>query len=200
MHILLARAGSDTMVQMSRERWWGKTRGLPAPIYEGWRASLSEHRVPRILAWAKTPTGFCIGSPAALSVGDDHGFTHVGWHEIEHGGWNSETRRLSWVCYRSEDGRARRGFVELVDPGRVPELFRERIAATIVFERFVPLVSAGGGVTISARRDLAGTADRISWHVSPARGVNWRDAAVRAEAEDALSHVRNEYDSTPAGW
>lgn len=188
---------------MSRERWWGKARGLPTVTYEAWRASLATDasRQARILAWARSTTGFCIGSPAALSTGTEAGFTHVGWHEIEHGGWNAETSRLSWTKYPSEDGRSRRGFVDLVDPARIPELFRERVAASVVFERFVPLASSEeGGVTISARRDLGGTADQISWHASPTRGANWRDAAIRAEAERVLDVVRMEYDSTPAGW
>jgi hypothetical protein len=183
--------------------WWGRSRGLPARTYEDWRGSLLEvaGRTPRILAWARSPTGFCIGSPAALSIGDETGFTHLGWHEIEHGGWNSETLRLSWVRYPSEDGRSRRGFVELIEPARLPELFRERVAASIVFERFVPLTASDdGGVTISGRRDLAGSADRISWHASPTRGVNWRDDAVRAEADQMLERMRIEYDTTPAGW
>lgn len=188
---------------MAKEHWWARSRGLPAPTYEEWRRSLTTApgRVARILAWARTPTGYCIGSPAVLSVGDEHGFTHLGWHEIERGGWNAETGRLSWVRYPGEDGRSRPGFVDLVEPARVPELFRERIAASLVFERFVPLAaSAEGGVTISARRDLAGTADRIRWHASPTRGVDWRDQAVRDEAQEALLRVRMEYDSTPAGW
>jgi hypothetical protein len=188
---------------MATDRWWGRSRGLPARTYREWRASLTATpgRPARLLAWGRTASGFCIGSPAALSVGDERGFTHLGWHEIERGGWNTETGRLSWVCYPSDDGRARRGFVDLVEPARVPELFRERVAASIVFERFVPLVaSPQGGVTISARRDLAGAADRISWHVSPTRGVDPRDEAVRIEAEQVLERVRMEYDSGPAGW
>ncbi len=187
---------------MSRERWWGKARGLPQPAYERWRETLDAvpGRPARILAWARTPTGFCIGSPAVLSLGDDSVFSHVGWHEIERGGWNAETRRLSWTRYPGEDGRSRRGFAELAEPARLPELFRERVAASIVFERFVPLVSTDGGITVSGRRDLAGAGDRISWHVTPVRGTDWRDEAVRAEAERVLARMRMEYDSTPAGW
>ncbi len=183
--------------------WWGRSRGLPALTYQHWCDTLLDvpGRRPRILAWARTPTGFCIGAPAALSVGDESGFTHVGWHEIEHGGWNAETGRLSWVCYPNTDGRSRRGFAELVEPARLPELFRERVAASIVFERFAPLATSNdGGVTISARRDLAGAADRIAWHASPSRGLDWRDDAVRVEADQVLRRMRSQYDSAPAGW
>lgn len=183
------------------ERWWGRGRGLPADAYEAWRRSLAEvpGRPARILAWARTPVEFGVGSPAVLSVGDETGFDHLGWHEIEHGGWNAETRRLSWICYPAADGRSRRGFVELVEPARLPELFRERVAASLVLDRYVGLAE-GGGVTVSARRDLAGPADQIGWHVTPVRGTDWRSEAVRAEAEQILAMVRSEYDTTPAGW
>jgi hypothetical protein len=188
---------------MTRARWWSRSRGLPVAAYSEWRTSLVlvPGREARILAWATTPTGYCVGSPAALSIGDQSGFTHLGWHEIERGSWNAETARLSWVCHADAEGRARRGWVDLVEPARLPELFAERIAATIVFERFVPLTaSVEGGVMVSARRDLSGAADRIAWHVSPTRGLDWRDPAVRAEAKRVLAGMRSEYDSAPTGW
>ena len=43
----------------------GGPRSLPKP-----------DRPTRILAWAKTPTGFCIASPATLSYGDEQGWKH----------------------------------------------------------------------------------------------------------------------------
>ena len=182
------------------ERWWGRGRGLPADAYEAWRRSLAEVPGPpaRILAWARTPVGFGVGSPAVLSVGDETGFDHLGWHEIEHGGWNAETRRLSWICYPAADGRSRRGFVELVEPARLPELFRERVA--VVLDRYVGLAE-GGGVT--------GLMLVVIWPARPTRsaGTSRRFAAptggarpARAEAEQILAMVRGEYDTTPTGW
>ena len=63
----------------------------------------------RILAWARTSAGFCIASPATLSYGDEQGWEHVGWHEIERGGWNAELQKLTWVQYAvpGEVSRAR---------------------------------------------------------------------------------------------
>jgi hypothetical protein len=124
-------------------------------------------------------------------------FTHVGWHEIEHGEWSAETRRLSWVCYPGDGRPGRRGVLELVEPGRVPELFRERVAATIVVERFVSLPLAGGGeagVTLSGRRDLGGSADAISWHATLSRGVSRQGPGVAEATEPALRRMRAEYD------
>lgn len=149
-------------------------------------------REGRILAWARTEPGFCIGSPALLSVGDVDGWTHVGWHQIEHGGWNAETSTLSWTAYGG-----RRGRVGLSAPGRLPELFRERVAASIAVERFVS-VAGERGVTVTARRDLSGQG-ALSWHSSLTRGLTWSSEGVDEAAERATAQLRAEYESGPTG-
>src|SRR3712207_4000925 len=107
--------------------WWSRSRGMPRETYAAWRASLAQipGRPARILAWANGPDGLVIGSPAALSLTAHGAWTHLGWHEIERGGWNAETATLAWTLHGG-----RRGSVRLDEPGRLPELFRERIAAT----------------------------------------------------------------------
>jgi hypothetical protein len=169
--------------------WWSRSRGLPRAAYASWRESLAATpaRPARILAWAAGPGDFVIGSPAALSWGGGEGWTHVGWHEIERGGWNTETGALSWTLHGG-----RRGSVTLDRPGRLPELFRERIAATIALERFVP-VAGDRGVIVTARRDLAADGV-ISWHSSLTRGLTWHSDGVQAAAARAMAELRSEYD------
>lgn len=151
-------------------------------------------REPRILAWTHAQDGYCIGSPAALSHGTTERFEHVDWHLIEQGGWNAETRKLSWTLY-ADGASGRRGSVELAEPGRLPELFRERVAASIVLEQFFPF---GGdqrsrGVIVSARRDLAGPGDAITWHTTLSRGLTWQTDGVRALADRVLRELQTEY-------
>lgn len=169
--------------------WWSRSRGVPAPAYQTWAASLRAQRgdPPRILAWTATADGFCIGSAGALSYGDQAAWTHLGWHEIERGGWDAETHRLSWQRYEGEPG-----FVELGVPGRLPELFRERVAASIALEKFVPLTGERG-VVITARRDLGAGAD-IAWHATLTRGLSWQTRGVTETVEAVLAEVRTEYD------
>lgn len=177
-----------------RSPWWSRARGLPAAAYGSWVDSLLSHpgRPPRILAWAESRPGYCVGTPAGLSYGSEDGepgrsWRHVGWHEIEHGGWNVETRRLTWRTY--EDGP---GSVELGEPGRLPELFRERVAASIAVQKFVPLTGERG-VTITARRDLGRDAG-ISWHSTLTRGLSWQTEGVREAVDVAMVELRTEYD------
>ena len=174
--------------------WWSRSRGLPRAIYDSWRSSLATQpgRPARILAWATTSTGFCIASPASLSYGDEQGWKHVGWHEIERGAWNAELRTLTWALHTAPGKPSPRGSLELVEPGRLPELFRERIVATIAIEKFVPLMGERG-VTISARRDLGGTG-AVVWHSTLTRGLSWQTAGVRAAVDQAMEQVRTEYD------
>ncbi|HEX8508661.1 MAG TPA: hypothetical protein VF635_04090 [Propionibacteriaceae bacterium] len=183
---------------MTRRRWWTKTRGLPVDAHASWTSSLLAHpaRQVRILAWATTPDGFAIGSPAALSLSpgseaagaQPDEWRHVGWHEVERGGWDADTSRLGWVLYGGE-----RGSVELVEPGRLPEVFRERVAASIVLERSVPILNRRS-VLISARRDLAAGDGEITWNTTLGRGLSWQGEGVRAAVDEAVQQVRTEYD------
>ena len=136
--------------------------------------------------------GYCIASPTILSYGAEEGWKHVGWHEIERGGWNAELRKLSWVLHAAPGKPSPRGSLELVEPGRLPELFRERVSATIAIERFVPLVGERG-VTITARRDLGGTGT-VAWHGTLTRGLSWETDGVRAAVDQAMEELRTEYD------
>jgi hypothetical protein len=174
--------------------WWSGSRGLPAAVYDSWRSSLTAQssQSTRILAWATTRTGFCIASAAALSLGNEGAWEHIGWHEIERGGWNAELHKLTWVLYAAPGEAPARGSLELADPGRLPDLFRERISATIAVECFVPLAGERG-VIIAARRDL-GAGSAVTWHGTLTRGLSWQTDGVRAAVDQAIEQVRAEYD------
>jgi hypothetical protein len=148
-------------------------------------------RQSRLLAWTTTAEGgLVLLSPAALSVLAADGWRHAGWHEIERGGWNAETGQLRWQTYSGQ-----RGAVALPDPAQVPVVFRERVAASIVFEKFVPLADGSNrGLVVNGRRDLADGTTSIGWHATLTRGVTWRTPGVRELADAAVAAVRHEYD------
>lgn len=175
---------------MVKTRWWSRTRGVPEAAYSSWASSLSARsgRQVRILAWASTSDGFALASPSVLSYGDESGWDHLGWHEIERGGWDEETGMLTWSLYGGGTGE-----VSLTDPGRLPEVFRERVSASIVMEKLVPIRN-GRGVLISGRRDLANGDDAITWNSTLQRGLTWQMEGVQAATEHAIAQVRSEYD------
>lgn len=175
-------------------RWWSRTRGLESEPYETWRATLAEvpGRQPRILAWAPSVDGgLVILSPAVLSQHSAGDWQHTGWHEIERGGWNAETGRLHWQTYAG-----RRGAVALAAPGRLPAVFKERVDASIVFERFVPLTAGSDrGIVVNGRRNLSDEASSIGWHATLTRGVTWRTPGVRDFAAETVAELRRAYDA-----
>ena len=156
----------------------------------------------RILAWARTDHGVAIGSPAVLSYPTtetgNSGWSHLGWHEIEHGGWNAELASLSWVLNAEPGESSGRGSIALTRPGRLPELFRERVAASIAVQQFFP-ISGDRGITVTARRDLS-EGGGVSWHATLTRGLTWRTEGVRDTAEHAIARLRIEYDASSGGW
>ena len=172
-------------------RWWSRSRGLPTAIYESWRNSLrGQPEGPhRILAWARAVNGVCIGTPSLLSYGGESEWHHIGWHQIQHGGWNAETHKLSWTGY---DGS--RQFLELTEPARLPELFRERVSASLVAERFLP-IKGKLGVTVSGRRDLGDPTSSITWHRTLSRGITWETEGVQEAADAIQAELQTEY-----GW
>jgi len=120
-------------------------------------------------------------------VSADQEWRHIGWHHIEHGGWDAATRRLRWTAYGGDSDE-----VELLDPGQLPELFRERVAASIAVEQYVPW-RGSQGVTVSGRRHLGDPSAPISWHTTLTSGLSERTPGVREAAGVALDHVRAEY-------
>ncbi len=180
------------MKRTGRAAPWSRSRGLPPAVHQAWSDSLRAIGRPvRVLAWAEAAVGHVIGGPADLSVGDGGSWTHLGWHQIERGEWNAESRTLSWVLVSPPAVAAPRGSVELTAPARVPELFRERVAASIAVREFVP-IRGDRGITVTARRDLA-AAGSVSWHATLTRGLTWGTDGVRDAADAAIERLRAEY-------
>jgi hypothetical protein len=182
------------VVKVRESAWWSRARGLPKDVHAGWLTSLIAQpgRPARILAWGTSAEGWCIGSPAALSYQIDREWLHVGWHEIERGDWEAEQRRLSWSQYTGADESTRAVSVDLIQPGRLPELFRERISASIAIQKFVA-ISGERGVLVTARRAL-GPSGQISWHGTATKGLGRRADGVQAGIDQAIAAVRSEYD------
>jgi hypothetical protein len=158
--------------------------GLPRDHF----ASLTEavgHRV-RVLAWAKGAEGPVVGLSGRLAVRSGTGWHFVGWHEIASGGWDAETGRLRW---RLTGGAA--DDVLLDDPGSLPDLFRERVDASIVVQERLEL-NRGRAAMIVARRRLDADRAPLQWTLT--RHGGGFDAAQEERADAELARLRAEYD------
>ena len=119
-----------------------------------------------MLAWAETDNGIVAGTRDALYLPDAHGHLQpirVPWHEVETADWDVDTGALV-VREVGTYGLTRPEHHLVVDePGRLLELVRERVTATIVLTRPVPL---GGGrhATVIGRRATSGQR-AVAWFV-----------------------------------
>ena len=145
-----------------------------------------------MLAWAESSSGAVVaGTRDALYVvlpGSDE--TRLPWEQVEAADWNRDTSRLrisevgSWGEERVEHA------LTIEEPGHLLELVRERVTASVVLQRHVPLTGRRG-LRVIARRAPRG--DRpLVWFYEYDRGIDPHDPNVRAVAEAALAAAQDE--------
>jgi hypothetical protein len=161
----------------------------------GWR----RERVPvgvapgeRVLAWCRAADGTVLaGTRDALHlVPDGASTTRIPWEDVEAAGWDVDAELLrvsevgSWGEQRPEHAFA------IDEPGRLVELVRERVTASVVLQRHVP-VTGRRGLRVIARRAPRG--DRpIRWVYEYDAGVDPDDPRVQEVAAHALAEARDE--------
>lgn len=129
----------------------------------------------RALASAPTRDGGVVaGTLRALYVPG-----RVAWEEIDEAGWDAEEERLT---VRTTDGHAL--VLDLDDATRLLQLVRERVTASVVLQRHVP-ISGRLGVRVAVRRRGDGSlvlTDVLDAGLDPDR-PSVREAVARARAE-----------------
>ncbi|KIH98612.1 hypothetical protein LP52_12375 [Streptomonospora alba] len=152
--------------------------GLP----EGLRSRISLQRGERVLAvTGGGADAALVATDRALHLPDGHA---VPWEHIDRARWTEEGLTFT------EEGHGRRVF-GVEDPGRLAEVVYERVTATIVVSRHVPLEGGGEdgeGFRLVARRPPGGT--DVSWQVHVDEGVDPQDPRVAALAGPELAALR----------
>ena len=109
----------------------------------------------------------------------------VPWEQVEAADWDaeSETLRLSEV---GTWGEPRPTYsLALTEPGRLLELVRERITASVVLQRHVP-IHGKRGVRVIARRAPTGSRE-LTWLFEYDEGIDPADPFVDHAAREALT-------------
>jgi hypothetical protein len=140
----------------------------------------------RLLAWTTADDGTVIaGTRDALYVPD-----RLPWEQVEAADWDRETSTFrvrevgSWGRPRAEHA------FTIEEPGRMLQLVRERVTASVVIQRHVP-VRGSRGVRVIARRS-PGRREDLSWAYEFDEGVDPDDPEVRRIAAEALVAAREE--------
>ncbi len=146
----------------------------------------------KVLAWAEDASGAVLaGTRDALYLRD----RRLPWEQVEAADWDRDSSALRV----SEVGRWGEQRVEhtftIEEPGRLLELVRERVTASVVLQRHVP-VTDRRGLRVVARRAPRG--DRpLAWFFEYDEGVDPDDPAVRAAAQRALQVAQDEVGPAP---
>lgn len=165
-----------------RSLGWALARLLPRRPE---RPDLEVRTGEQLLAWAHDDQGRVVGATRDalyLPMADD---ARIPWEEVAAADWDLETSTLrvreavAWGLTPPVH------VLTLVEPGRLLQLVRERVTASIVLQRHAP-VRGSKGVRVVARRAPHGRGE-IAWFLEYDEGVDPDDPAVRAAADQALA-------------
>jgi hypothetical protein len=145
----------------------------------------------RVLAAATAPEGELAGTRDALLLPDG---TRLPWERVEAADWDRDTATFR-VTAVADWGEATPSYAFTLDePDRLLQLVRERVTASIVLQRHVPITGAadgGRGVRVIARR-APGGARELSWFFEYDAGLDPDDPFVAHAAQEALAAARDE--------
>ena len=144
----------------------------------------------RLLAWAPTADGAWVaGTRDALYLPS----ARLPWEQVQAADWEQDEGRLR-VSEVGTWGEPRPLHVLAVpdtaakDADRLLQLVRERVTASVLLSRHVP-VTGRRGVRVVARRAPSGRSE-VGWVYEYDEGVDPDDPFVRAVAETALAAAK----------
>lgn len=114
----------------------------------------------------------------------------IPWEGVERADWDKDEAMLK-VSEVGSWGRQRPAYaLAIEEPGRLLELVRERVTASIILQRHVP-IHGKRGVMVIGRRAPSGN-HPVQWVYEFDEGVDPADPDVRRRAEAALVAARDE--------
>jgi hypothetical protein len=149
----------------------------------------------RLLAWAQADSGALVGGTRdALYVAgaSDLAHTRIPWEQVEAADWDTESSVLRVTEVGSWGERRPRHAFTIDEPGRLLELVRERVTASVVLQRHVGL-QGRRGLRVIARRAPRGD-QPLQWVYEYDEGIDPDDPFVQHAAAEALAAARDEVD------
>jgi hypothetical protein len=147
-------------------------------------------RGERLLAWAETTSGALIGGTRDALYLPDREPPRLPWEEISTADWNTDEREFRVLEVGTFGELQPEHRLALEDPDRLLTLVRERVTASIVVQRHVP-VRGRLGVRVLGRRAPGGKGP-IAWFVDYDDGLDPSDPDVVAVVDEALASARGD--------
>ena len=113
----------------------------------------------------------------------------IPWEQVEDAAWDREAARLKVTEIGSYGEQRPTYSFQMDDPKLLLQLVRERVTASIVLQRWVP-VRGRQGLTVIGRRSPAG--GPVTWMHAYDLGLDPADPEVATAAEQALLAARAE--------
>jgi hypothetical protein len=151
----------------------------------------------RLLAWAAADSGALVGGTrdalyiAEPSTGSPAG-ARIPWEQVEAADWDKDTTVLRVTEVGTWGERRPQHRFTIEEPGRLLELVRERVTASVVLQRHVAL-QGRRGVRVIARRAPRGN-QPLQWIYEYDEGIDPEDPFVQHAAAEALAAARDEVD------
>lgn len=158
------------------------------------KARLTIERGERILAADRDFSDrWWVGTNLALHVPEDAGYRRLPWERIDAVRWDHDAEVLR-ITETAPFGEPTPSLTANVSTSsRLLRLVRERVMASIVINRHVPLYGKHGVRVLARRRP--GTDDPLAWSMVFDAPLDPDDPAVLADAERALDHIRVQIES-----
>jgi hypothetical protein len=159
-----------------------------------WRPAVRVERGEKLLAHATAAEGRVGGSRDALYVvrplggGALEETVRIPWEDVQSADWDQESSTLHVIEVGTWGETRPEYHLTLEEPGLLLQLVRERVTASVVLQRHVP-IEGRRGVRVIARRAPNGR-QPVQWIYEYDEGVDPADPVVRAAAAEALESAR----------
>jgi hypothetical protein len=141
----------------------------------------------KVLAWTEATTSELLaGTREALYLDG----TRLAWEDVEAADWDRDTGEFRVVEVGHWGERRVEHRFAILEPRRLLELVRERVTASVLLVRHVP-IDGRRGVRVIARRPPAGNSE-LRWVYEYDEGIDPDDPTVRLAAETAFAAARDE--------
>lgn len=163
---------------------------MPAPFRRSSRiAGLALQSGERVLATATATSGAVVATNRRLLVPVADGFHSIGWESVDRASWDRDGEVLVVVESVPLGSPPRNHRLRVEAPGRLVDVVREQVTASVVITRHVP-IAGERGVRVTGRRRPG--LEGLSWVVAVDAALSLDDPGVRALVDAAVAEVRAE--------